>query len=123
VAKRPGVRTRTLGIGWEERFLTAVRKAREQGLVPPEQAEKLRRLAGAYFCVKCKQEHRTESDLGRKHLRLQPSPPATPAEAQKPKRALPVKLVAQAKEAGAPARAKLTRAPSTPAKPKGKARR
>jgi hypothetical protein len=110
--KRTGVRTRTLGTGWEERFLTAVRKAREQQLIPAEQAEKLRRLAGAYFCVKCKQEHRTESTLGKQHLRLQPKQaeasasepakgkPAKPSAAAAPKRA-----TVQAQLAGAPAKA------------------
>lgn len=72
--KRGRVRTRVLGAGWEERFLEAVRKARERKLVPPEAAEKLRRFAGVYFCARCRKDHRTESALGRKHLRLQPAP-------------------------------------------------
>jgi hypothetical protein len=109
--KRSGVRTRTLGIGWEERFLAALRKAREQKLIPEAEAEKLRRLAGVYFCVRCRQEHRTESALGKKHLRLQPPPPATPDQAPAKGRALPVKLTEQSKAAGRPARAKLTRRP------------
>lgn len=79
--KRQGVRTRTLGLAWEARFLAAVAKAREQKLIGEGEAEKLRRLAGAYFCARCQQEHRTESKLGRKHLRLQPPLPATPQDA------------------------------------------
>ncbi|HEV8360816.1 MAG TPA: hypothetical protein VGR28_10220 [Candidatus Thermoplasmatota archaeon] len=105
--KRSGVRTRTLGLGWEERFLDAVRKARERNLIAFDAAEKLRRLAGAYFCVKCKQEHRTESALGKKHLRLQPAPkdgaPPEPAKEKRGKPA-PVKLTEKAPEAGALAR-------------------
>ncbi|MCA1813772.1 MAG: hypothetical protein LC624_07460 [Halobacteriales archaeon] len=107
--RRQGVRTRTLGVAWEERFLAAVRKAREQKLIGAPEADRLRRIAGAYDCVKCRQEHRTESALGKKHLRLQPPPPATPGEVPKKGKPLPVKLAALAKAAGRPARAKLTR--------------
>lgn len=81
MAKRTRVRTHTLGAGWEERFLAAVRKARDQKLIALEGAEKLRAFAGAYFCVKCKKEHRTESDLGKQHLRLQPKAAPAPVEA------------------------------------------
>lgn len=115
--KRSGVRTRTLGIGWEERFLEAVRKARERSLIPADQAEKLRRLAGAYFCVKCKQEHRTESRLGKAHLRLQPKPAEEPAAPKKGKAAtLPEELASKAKAAGKPARAVLAKADTRPPK-------
>jgi hypothetical protein len=119
--KRQGVRTRTLGLAWEERFLAAVRKAREQKLIPEGEADKLRRLAGAYFCVRCRQEHRTESDLGRKHLRLQPGPPATPEDAPRQGKALPVKLARQAKASGKRARAKLTREDAATPPPLAKA--
>lgn len=119
--KRTGVRTRTLGAGWEERFLAAVRRAREESLMPADAAEKLRAFAGAYFCVKCQQEHRTESKLGKKHLRLRPTPPAPPHESKavetprRRKRAaaaqatLPEALAEGAKAAGARARVALKR--------------
>jgi hypothetical protein len=95
--KRSGVRTRTLGVGWEERFLEAVRKAREERLIAPEAAEKLRLLAGAYFCATCEKEHRTESRLGRAHVRRQPKPgPEQPPADAAP---LAVQLVASAKNA------------------------
>lgn len=67
--KRRAVRSGVLGAGWEERFLAAVRAAREKGLIPAGESEKLRRLAGAYLCPQRQQEHRTESAMGRKHLR------------------------------------------------------
>lgn len=110
--KRSGVRTRTLGLGWEERFLAAVQKARAQKLIPPEGAEKLRLLAGVYLCAKCRKEHRTGSRLGKEHLRLQPAPPRTTDTVEaRPKRtlrgrkvdedaALPVALVEGAKAGG-----------------------
>lgn len=112
------VRTRTLGTGWSERFLEALRKARDGKLIPAEQAEKLRSFAGAYFCAKCDQEHRTESELGKKHLRTQPKPATTqqdavqaaPAKKGKPKleqATLAVELTGAAKAAGKSARAKL----------------
>jgi hypothetical protein len=109
------VRTRTLGAAWEERFLQAVQKAREQNLIPRDAAEKLRLLAGVYLCGRCKKEHRTESALGKEHLRLQPASPATakdvPAAQRKPHPAPAAK--------GAPeAKGKAKRAAS----PKGKAR-
>lgn len=103
--KRSGVRTRTLGLAWEERFLAAVRKAREQKLIAAEQAEKLRLLAGVYFCVKCQKEHRTESEQGRAHLRLQPKAPEEPAKGPRKQATLAGHLVAGAREAGASAKA------------------
>lgn len=124
MAKRTRVRTHTLGAGWEERFLAAVRKAREGKAIAPEAAEKLRALAGAYFCVKCQKEHRTESEQGKAHLRLQPK--AAPA---------PVAAAADAKAKGARARAKVSKEPGEApkvqrtldgeavAKPKAKRRR
>jgi hypothetical protein len=124
-----------------ERFLAAVRKAREQQLIGNDAAEKLRLLAGVYYCKECKKEHRTESAQGKAHLRLAPAeaePAATVAEpkrgaAPKGKRAsegkpLPVALVEGAKETGAKARVKLRReapmpAKRAPPKPKRKGKR
>lgn len=124
MAKQARVRTRTLGAGWEERFLAAVRKARETKAIAPEQAEKLRAFAGAYFCGKCQKEHRTESELGKQHFRLQPKAEAAPVAAAQ-----------EAKAKGARARATVTKAPGEApkvqrtldgeavAKPKAKRRR
>jgi hypothetical protein len=105
---RARARTSTLGSAWEERFLDAVRKAGADKLIPGDAVDTLRRFAGVYFCATCGTEHRTESDQGRKHLRLQPRGKDGGARAKA--EPLPVELTRKAKQAGAPARAKLTRA-------------